>query len=180
MVVFNYLNFLFCALLLFATIDLHAKWGRTKADNWVIDISKDPMDDSINFYAICKEKNKRNVHLEIRYQEKKGVRFILYTNKYIGRTYYYDNKKTVVINVRYDEDKVTRIKAIPEGYKMIFKNPQNLLKNLLEVKNLVARIDYSIWDTDTEDREISYQFEIEGIQAVESLLSKVLNYDKRK
>lgn len=176
--IFNHLHHFLCILLLLATSDLNAKWGRTEADNWVIDISKDPMDDSINFYAKCREKYKDNVYLEIRYTEKKGVRFIIYTDKYVGRADYKD-KKTMAIRVRYDENNITRIKAIPEGYKMIIKNPQNLINNLLGVENLVTKIDYSMWNEETEDREISYQFEIKGMQNVELLLSKILNYDKR-
>lgn len=172
-----------CALCAYGGTELHAKWGRTVADYWVVDISKSPMDDSIEFRAICKEKYKSNVSLEIRYNKKKGdSRLILYTDKYVGNTFTFDKKKKrIKFKIRYGDNLTNIIGGIAEDYKIIINNPSLVIVDLLKHNRVTIEIDYKDFLTvQTEDRLRVYQFDIAGIATVNSLLTKIIEFDKRR
>lgn len=171
--------FFFYACFIIGPSELNAKWGITEADAWIINISKDLIDDSIDFTAICQENNNSDVFLAIRYEEKKGdsIRLILYTNRHIADTYVIERKPiTRKIKMRYDAEKYNITKGIPEGDKIILNNPDLVISNLLNHKELTIQIDHqSRFRFETEDTIESYQFKLSGIKTVYSLLNKAKN-----
>lgn len=176
--------FFFSVCIVLWPSELNAKWGITKADAWVINISKDPIDDSIDFLAICQEKYRDDVFLAIKYEEKKGnsIRFILYTNRYVDDTFFFDNKTaTREFKIRYDDKKYMITKGIPQGDKIIFNNPNLVVRKLLNHKKMTVQIDHQsrFW-SETEDTIGSYQFQLSGIKTVCSLLNKAKNIAKRR
>lgn len=59
-------------------------------------------------------------------------------------------------------------------------NPRDMIRNLSRAKLISIEVDYDRrYEVQTEDRKKVYQFNTEGMVTVQSLLTKLINFDMR-